>query len=56
MDWLRTHKFQAHLAVFLLMVIPPSAMFLAIENGATTWVWGFLGVVILGNLLVLFIR
>ncbi len=49
---LRDNKFKLHLTALLLMLIPPAAMYFAAENGATGWIWFLIGIVILGNLIV----
>lgn len=54
--WLRAHKFEAHLIVFALLIVPPVPLYFAARYGALGWIWALLGLVILGNLLVLFVR
>lgn len=54
--WLRTNKFQAHLIVLALLIIPPVPLFYAARNGSVGWIWIWLSVVVLGNILVLFVR
>ena len=53
---LRDNKFKLHLTALLLMLIPPAAMYLAAENGATGWIWFLIGIVILGNLIVVIVQ
>jgi len=55
-NWIRSHKFEAHLLAFLLMVIPPVPLYLAAQRDAAAWIWGLLALVILGNLLALVVR
>jgi hypothetical protein len=52
---LRKNKFQLHLTTLLLMLIPPIPMYFAAQSGALVLVWILVGVVILGNLLVILI-
>ena len=54
--WLQTHKFQAHTLAFLLIALPPIPMYIAVQRGATSWIWPLLAPVILGNLLELFLE
>ncbi len=48
-------KFKLHLTALLLMLIPPIPLYFAAENGAVGWIWFLIGIVILGNLLVIFV-
>lgn len=50
---LRQKTFAVHLVAFLLMVLPPVPMYYAAQAGATFWMAVFVGLVVLGNLLVL---
>ena len=54
--WLNDHKFAVHLSAFILMILPPIALYFAAQEGATVWIWGLLAVVFLGNLLAISIR
>lgn len=54
--WLHSHTFQAYLIALALMALPPAAMYYAARGGNIAMVLVLLGLVILGNLLVLFIR
>jgi hypothetical protein len=54
--WLRSHTFEAYLVALGLMALPPVAMYYAARGGNNGLVVAFLGLVILGNLLVLFVR
>ena len=54
--WLRSHTFQSYLVALALMALPPVAMYSAARSGNTGMVLVLLGFVVLGNLLVLFIR
>jgi len=52
---LRDNKFKLHLTALLLMLIPPVAMYFAAESGATGLIWFLIGIVILGNLIVIIV-
>ena len=52
-NWLNTHKFQMHALAFGLMMVTPVLMFLAAQGGAVGWIWVFLGLFVVGNLLAL---
>jgi hypothetical protein len=54
-DNLREHKFKLHLTALLLMLIPPIPMYFAAQNGATVLIWFLIGIVIIGNLLVIIV-
>jgi hypothetical protein len=54
--WLRSHTFLAYLVALALMALPPVAMVYAARGGNTAMVLALLSLVVLGNLLVLFIR
>jgi len=54
-EWLHSHKFETHLIVFLLIILPALPLYFAAQKGATNLVWGFLTLVILGNLIELII-
>ena len=56
LEWLRTHPFEAHSIVFLLMIIPPIGLYWAVQNGAMTWVYVLLLPIILANLIELTIQ
>jgi len=54
--WLKTHKFEAHLLVFLGMIIPAAGLYYAQiqQQGILTWV--LLAVFTLSNIFALFIQ
>lgn len=52
---LRTHKFEFHLAVILLMAIPPLPLYFAAQRDAQGWIWVLLSLVVLGNILTLLV-
>ena len=49
--WLNNNKFAIHLAAFILMILPPIALYFAAQQGATVWIWALIAVVCFGNLL-----
>lgn len=55
-DWIRKHEFAISTLAFLLMVVPPLPMYLAIRAGNEGLAYFLLALVILGNLLVLGVR
>ena len=55
-EWSRMHKFEAYLLAFLLMALPPLPMYFAAQRDAVGWIWGLLGLVVIGNILVFLIR
>ncbi|UCD99063.1 MAG: hypothetical protein JSV42_19350 [Chloroflexota bacterium] len=48
-------KFKLHLVALLLMLIPSVPMFFAAQYSATGLIWFLVGIVVLGNLIVVFI-
>jgi len=54
--WLRAHKFEVHVAAFLLMILPPIPMYDAAQAGDNTTIVVLLAIVILGNVLVLLVK
>ena len=55
-SWLDRHKFEAHLAAFVVMVVAPLALYLAARNAAGGAIWALLCLVALANLLVVLVR
>lgn len=55
-SWLREHKFEVHLLAFIMMVLPPVAMYFAALAGSEALIWGLVSLVALANLLVVFVR
>jgi hypothetical protein len=51
--WFTQHKMMVQLSAFVLMVLAPVGMYLAVQIGLHTVVWGLVGVVAAGNLAVL---
>lgn len=49
------NKLSLHLASFLMMILPPVALYRLAQNGAEGWIWALIGVVILGNLLAILV-
>jgi len=56
LSFIRTHKFEAHLTVFALMVLMSIGMYLAIDHGAPSLIWVLLGGFVLANLLAIFVK
>jgi hypothetical protein len=54
--WLQKHSFQAHAIALGIMVSTAAAMYFAARLESTIWIWGLMGLFILGNLLELAIR
>ena len=52
---LRENKFKLHVTALLMMLIQPIPMYLAAQNGAAAWIWLLIGVVVLGNLIVIIV-
>jgi hypothetical protein len=53
---LHSRAFQAYLVAFALMALPPIIMYLIAKENTIGWFWPLLGLVILGNLLLMFIK
>jgi len=54
--WLHKHKFEAHLAAFLMMALPPAPLYMAAQRGLVGWMWAWLGLMAAANLLLLAVR
>ena len=52
---LKVNKFRLHLTALLMLLIPPIAMYWAAQNGANGLIWILLGIIILGNLIVIIV-
>ncbi len=48
-NWLRQHKFEAHLFSFALMVLASTGLYATISANQAGWTWIFLAVFILAN-------
>lgn len=55
-NWIRTHTYQTHLVAFFCMLVPAILLYPAAEQDAAGWIWILLGWIIIGNVLVLFVR
>jgi hypothetical protein len=53
LTWLREHSLRGYTIALLVMALAPIGLFFAAQAGATGWIWVLLGLVVLGNLLVL---
>lgn len=51
-QFLHQRKYQVYLAAFFLMILPPVPLFFAARQGSTPWIWFLIGLIVLGNLLV----
>lgn len=56
MKWLKEHIYETHVLAFFLMVLPPVGLYFTAQAGALALTWPLLGVVVLGNILVLFVK
>ena len=56
LSFLRTHKFEAHLTAFVLMVLTSIGMYLVIDHGSPSLIWALLGGFILANLLAIIVK
>jgi hypothetical protein len=56
LKWLREHKFEAHLVIFLLMIIPSMGLYLAAQEDLGSLIWALIGVFSLANLLAMGIK
>ncbi len=54
--WLRSHKFEAHLLAFILMIVPPIGLYSAAQAGAAGLVWGLLGLCGAGALVAVVVK
>ena len=54
--WLRTHKFEAHLISFTLMILASIGLYVAANPGMTVLIWILTGVFVLANLLAMVIK
>ena len=52
---LKENKFKLHLAALLMMLIPPIPMYWVAQNDSFGMIWLLLGIVILGNLIVIIV-
>lgn len=53
--WLQQHKFQLQSVAFLLMILPLVLMFSAAQSGNDLFILVLTGLVVAGNILVLFL-
>jgi len=54
--WLGTHKFEAHLASFTLMILASVGLYIAVNTSMTILVWILLSVFVLANLLAMVVK
>jgi hypothetical protein len=55
-NWLSKHKFQAHLSVFFLMVVPSIGMIALMQDEGSSLTWLMIAVFALANILAIFIK
>jgi membrane protein YqaA with SNARE-associated domain len=53
---LQKHAYKIHLAAFFLMVLPPVGLYFTVLAGSLALTWILLGLVVLGNILVLLVN
>jgi hypothetical protein len=56
LTWLGERKFEAHLGIFLAMILCSAGLYFAAQSGALGWIWTLLGIFALVNLLVILVR
>lgn len=56
LEWLSKHKFQAHLSVFLLMVLTSIGMIVSIQQESSGFTWLLVAIFAAANLLAIFIK
>ena len=56
MQWLKEHKFEAHLTAFLMMIIPSAGLYFAAQGEATGLIWALLGLFVLANLFAIILK
>ena len=54
--WLRAHKFESHLAAFLLMILSSVGLYIAVDGGWSGVIILFIGVFVVGNLIAMFVK
>ena len=54
--WLRDHKFESHLAAFLLMILSSIGLYLAVGRSSNEITNLFIGVFVLANLIAIFVK
>ena len=50
-EWISQHKYELYVLSFLLMLLPPAALYSAARGGSDAWIWTLLFLVGLGNIL-----
>lgn len=56
LQWIKKHKFESHLAIFLMIIIPSMLMYPIGMNSNTTWTWVLLGIIVIANIILLVIK
>ena len=55
-QWLRTHKFEAHLLTFSLMILASIGLYITGSSGITLLVWILIGVFVLANIMAMAVK
>jgi hypothetical protein len=55
-NWLKDHKYQAHVTAFLLMILPAVPLYFAAGAGSQFWIILLLAVIVCGNILAVLVR
>jgi hypothetical protein len=55
-DWLKKHPVEAYSLIFLLITLPAAGLYPAARSGVEMIIWLFVGLIALGNILVLFVK
>ena len=55
-QWTRTHKFEAHLICFAMMILASIALYVVINTGMAVLVWILLGLFALANVLAMLVK
>jgi len=55
-QWLKKHIYEVHLLAFLLMVLSPILLYFSARQGINALTWVLIGIVVSGNLIVLWVR
>lgn len=56
LNWLRKHKFRAHLTAFLLMVFASVGMIFSMHQNGGSFTWLMVAIFATANILALFIK
>ncbi|GEM_PF-966839 len=56
LKWMRNHSFETYLIALFLVTAPPTLLYFAARSGLEWLIYILLGLVVLGNLIVLSVR